>query len=181
MLHYFSSGALNQNCIICSKAVEKNLALLENEQIDCFWVAESIQPGVLAGNVSPAGLTQFTLKTNQPLSEQLLAASNEGNRYIISVPVKNKSFAHAMNLVRTGSGDIVIDGQWGLTYNLSLPHERKIFDSHYGENRNDVMRPVQIYLTGNAPSLVSPNQDINIEEWEIINWTSLRTVDNSGL
>ncbi|PRP69746.1 hypothetical protein BUE93_13705 [Chromobacterium amazonense] len=163
---YFSSGALNQNCVICSKAVEKNLAALESGQIDDFWVAESTGQGGLPQNVSPDHYACFSLDPDQPLSSQLLQHSQEGNRNIIMVPVRNKGFAHAMNLVRTDMGAMVIDGQFGQCYNLDAPKDRQNFDKHYGPGKS--ANVVQIYQTGAAPKAPDIDESKLLEDWEVI-------------
>ena len=162
VLSIFSGGALNQNCVTCSKAVEKNLAAMESKQIDNFWVAESTVKSGLAQNVSPEHYTTFPLEPKQPLSKQLLQHSQEESRSIIIVPVKGKGFSHAMNLVRTSAGAIVIDGQFGVLYNLNLAKDKQNFDKHYGPGNGTNV--VQVYQTGLAPRPA----DIDLGDWELV-------------
>lgn len=146
---FFSTGSLNQNCVFCSKAVDKNLAALAQGRTDTFWVARSTGRGTLPQNVQEDSYNTFVMRTEQPLSSQLLASTREGSRNIIMVPVKNRHFSHSMNLVRTESGDFVIDGQLGRVYYLSSAEGRSNFDKRYG--RNHGLNLVQIYHTGSAP------------------------------
>jgi len=149
IFRFFSTGSLNQNCVFCSKAVEKNLAALEQGKIETFWIAHSTSRGTLPQNVQEDNYSTFVMRPEQPLSSQLLAGTREGSRNIIMVPVKNRHFSHAMNLVRTESGHFVIDGQSGRVYELSSAQGRLNFDKRYG--RNHGLNLVQIYHTGNAP------------------------------
>lgn len=165
-LSLFSGGALNQNCVICSKAVEKNLAALESGQIDDFWVAESTTQGGLPQNVAPDHYTSFSLDHDQPLSGQLLQHSQEHSRNIIMVPVRDKGFSHAMNLVRTDMGAIVIDGQFGLRYNLDSAKDRQNFDKHYGPGKG--ANVVQVYQTGAAPKTPDIDDSTLLEGWEVV-------------
>lgn len=148
---FFSTGALNQNCVFCSKAVDKNLAALAQGRTEAFWVAQSTGRGTLPQNVQEDSYSTFVMRPEQPLSSQLLARTPKGSRNIIMVPVKNRYFSHAMNLVKTESGDFVIDGQSGRVYDLSSIEGRLNFDKRYG--RNHGLNLVQIYHTGSAPIL----------------------------
>lgn len=104
--------------------------------------------GGLPQNVAPEHYVSFALKTDQPLSSQLLQRSQEGSRNIIMVAVRGKAVSHAINLVRTDMGAIVIDGQCGLHYNLNAIRDRERFDKYYGPGKG----VVQIYQTGAAPA-----------------------------
>lgn len=150
IISFFSTGALNQNCIFCSKAVDKNLAELTKGTANDFWVAEQTCRGSLPQNVEEKNYKAFVMQPEQNLSSELLASTRKGSRNIIMVPVKNKHFSHAMNLVRTEKGDIVIDGQSGRIYDLSSAKDRQRFDGSYGYRHLGV---VQIYHTGRAPVL----------------------------
>lgn len=97
-----------------------------------------------------ASVFTFVMCPRKPLSSQLLASTREGSRNIIMVPVKNRHFSHAMNLVRTETGHFVIDGQSGRVYDLSSEGGRLNFDKRYG--RNHGLNLVQIYHTGDAPA-----------------------------
>ena len=149
IFRFFSTGTLNQNCVFCSKAVDKNLAALEQGQMETFWVARSTGRGALPQNVREDNYSTFVMRPEQPLSRQLLTSTREGSRNIIMVPVKNRHFSHAMNLVRTESGHFVIDGQSGRVYDLSSTEGRLNFDKRYG--RNHGLNLVQIYHSGSAP------------------------------
>lgn len=148
LVNVFTTGALNQNCIYCSKAVDKNLASVSSGVVDDFWVATSTASGSLPDNVSGENYRQFLLQDGQHLSEQLLQQTEDGKRYILTVPVRGKEYAHAMNLVSTSIGNIVIDGQFGLTYNLNSQKERDNFDKYYGGHGR-----VCMYTTGDAPKV----------------------------
>ncbi len=163
---YFSSGALNQNCVICSKAVEKNLAALEGGRIDDFWVAQSTAQGRLPQNVAAENYSSFSLEQTSPLSEQLLSRSHPDSRNIIMVPVKGKGFSHAMNLVRSGESTFVVDGQFGLTYQLNSAKGRQDFDKYYGLGKGSNI--VQIYRTGNAPLPPQVDESRLLDGWEVI-------------
>lgn len=149
IFRFFSTGALNQNCVFCSKAVDKNLASLAQGRVETFWVAHSTGRGSLPQNVREDNYSTFVMRPEEPLSSQLLTSTREGSRNIIMVPVKNRQFSHAMNLVRTELGHFVIDGQSGRVYDLSSAQGRFNFDKSYG--RNHGLNLVQIYHTGNAP------------------------------
>lgn len=150
---FFSTGALNQNCVFCSKAVDKNLAELATGNVNAFWVANQTRRGSLPQNVKEKSYKNFVMQPGRSLSSQLLISTRAGSRNIIMVPVKNKNFSHAMNLVRTKTGDIVIDGQSGRVYDFSSVEGRQRFDERYGRNRT--FNVVQIYHTGQAPVLGS--------------------------
>ncbi|KWC24491.1 hypothetical protein WL48_31045 [Burkholderia ubonensis] len=171
----FFGGALNQNCVICSKAVERNLAALESARIDDFWVAECTTQGGLPQNVSRDHYTSFPLNHEQSLSEQLLQHSQDNSRNIIMVPVRDKGFSHAMNLVRTDMRAIVIDGQFGLLYNLDSPKGRQNFDKHYGPGNSTNV--VQVYQTGQAPR----SADIDESGWELVEVEDCETGQASTL
>ncbi|EKS7794463.1 hypothetical protein RYR28_001398 [Edwardsiella piscicida] len=162
VLSLFSGRALNQNGVICSKAVEQNLAALECGMINDFWVAESTAPGGLPQNVAPEHYVSVALQTDRPLSGQLLQRSQEGSRNIIMAPVRGKAVSHAMNLVRTEMGAIVIDGQFGLRYNLNDAGDRERFDKNYGQDRG--IGTVQIYPTGAAPKAPDIDDGALLEE-----------------
>lgn len=161
--NYISSRSLNKNCIICSKAVEKNLATIESGKIKEFWVAQSTKEGYLSQNVSESNYHTFVVNALSPLSQQLIATCQKGSRYIINVPVKGKTFNHSMNLIMADFGIIIIDGQNGKTHNLSSPRRRQDFDKSYGLGLG--INIVEIYLTGKAPS---PSQEILLDGWEIV-------------
>lgn len=155
LLSFFSTGALNQNCVFCSKAVDMNLAELAKGKGegkgDHFWVAKQTCRGSLPQNIMEKNYQAFVMQADQCLSSQLLANTREASRNIIMVPVKNRHFSHAMNLVRTETADIVIDGQSGRVYDLSSVQGKTRFDERYGSNR--ALNLVQIYHTGQAPAL----------------------------
>lgn len=151
LLSFFSTGALNQNCVFCSKAVDMNLAELAKGKVDNFWVAKQTSQGQLPQNVVEENYNAFVMQADQSLSSQLLASTREHSRNIIMVPVKNRYFSHAMNLVRTETADLVIDGQSGRVYDLSSTKGKARFDERYGHNR--ALNLVQIYHTGQAPEL----------------------------
>lgn len=152
-----SVSALNQNCVICSKAVEKNLAALQSGQINDFWVAESTTQGWLPQNVSSDHYKSFSIEHDQDLSSQLLCHSQVGRRYIITVPVRDKDFSHAMNLVRIDIATIVIDGQHRRCYNLDDIKDKHKFNEYYGSGHG--VNVVQIYNTGGAPDIDDKTQD----------------------
>ena len=134
VLRFFSTGTLNQNCVFCSKAVDKNLAALEQGRIETFWVAQSTGRGSLPQNVWEGSYSAFVMQSEATLSSQLMARCREGSRNIIMVPVRNRHFSHAMNLVATVSGAMVIDGQAGRVYDLASTQGRLNFDRRYGVN-----------------------------------------------
>lgn len=155
IFRFFSTGTLNQNCVFCSKAVDKNLAALAQGHIETFWIARSTGQGMLPQNVQEDNYKTFVMSSEYPLSSQLLTSTRKGSRSIIMVPVKNRHFSHAMNLVITGSGCFVIDGQSGRVYDLSSAQGRLNFDRRYG--RNNGLNLVQIYHTGDSPTGLKPH------------------------
>jgi hypothetical protein len=171
----FSTGALNQNCIICSKAVERNLEAVVKGVINDFWVAESTKQGYLPCNISPETYSAFLPMPDEALSRQLLDNTQVNNRYIISIPVKNKGFGHAVNLINSNNGVVVIDGQFGKTYNLNTHQGRYRFDSNYGTGNTPI--PVQIYLTGEAPKALDYIESEQLDDWEIIDPSPTDDVD----
>ncbi|MGC3030200.1 hypothetical protein ACPUER_34625 [Burkholderia sp. DN3021] len=147
-LSYFSTGALNQNCVICAKAVERNLEAMTSGRLDKFWVANSTGSGGLPQNVLTKNYTEISL-TNESLSQQLLSNVQEKSRNIIVVPVRGRDFSHAMNLVHSGTNVMIIDGQFGLVYDFGSPGGQRAFEKRYGlGNGINVLR---IYRTGDAP------------------------------
>ena len=156
LLRFFSTGALHQNCVFCSKAVDKNLAELANGKVNTFWFAKQTGRGGLPQNIAEKNYQYFVMQSSSSLSSQLLASTRESSRNIIIVPVKNRHFSHAMNLVRTEMADIVLDGQSGRVYDLSSAQGRARFDERYGYS--SALNIVQIYDTGQAPGLerISP-------------------------
>ncbi|EJH1737700.1 hypothetical protein NCT62_004435 [Escherichia coli] len=163
---FFIDGTLNKNCIICSKAVENNIALLKDGDINGFWIAESTAQGGLPQNISPENYTTFLLKNDFSLSNQLLCKCKERSRNIIVVPVKNKKFTHAMNIIITDIGAFIIDGQFGICYNLNSLKDRHAFDNRYGTGDN--INIVQIYNTGEAPDIPDINDKSLLEGWEFV-------------
>ncbi|WP_157647415.1 hypothetical protein [Burkholderia ubonensis] len=156
---YFSTGALNKNCVICAKAVERNLDAMTSKTINNFWITQSTEPGNLPKNVSPENYTELKL-TNDPLSQQLLGNVRENSKNIIMVPVKGERFLHAMNLVHSGDNVIVIDGQFGIVYDFGTSEGQHDFNRYYGVGSG--INVLRIYWTGEAPATPTPS------DWEIL-------------
>lgn len=167
---YFSTGALNQNCITCSKAVERNLAAMVDGSINSFLIAGDTRQGSLSQEVSEHSLSCFSPFPDAPISQQLLEKTQVNTRYIISVPCKNKEFNHAMNLVRSEFGMVVIDGQFGKVYDLSTRQGRQRFDERFGASGG--FSVVQLYLTGAAPKELVDTEPLG-DDWEVIEFDEL--------
>lgn len=149
-IRYVSTGAFNLNCIVCAKAVERNLEAIVLGQVDRFWFAKSTDTGVLYQNVSDQNYAAHSIADGS-LSAFIADKVTAHSRNIITVPVRGVAYSHAMNLLHNGADIIVIDGQFGVVYNMSSPESARSFDQKYGFGQGNNM--FQIYRTGAAPEI----------------------------
>ena len=103
--------ALNRNCTYCSKAVDRNLDALARQDFNHYYVATETAQGSISMDVE--NVHSQTLEKGQALTLLLSELVAEGERAIITVPVKDKGYSHnGMNFIHHSNGCAVIDGQF---------------------------------------------------------------------
>ncbi len=137
--------ALNQNCVACAETLDKTLAAykdVKNMQNCPLYTCQTRQ----AKNLRESDTT--TLITKKTILELLREKIPTHNRAIISVPVKNRSYNHAMNYIRFDhQKDYVLCGQTGKVYDFTNQKDIALFNRKY----NELDRFLQYKITGAAP------------------------------
>ncbi|MDE0155245.1 MAG: hypothetical protein OXS28_06570 [Gammaproteobacteria bacterium] len=151
--------ALKQNCMSCAKAVDANLAELtspgkKHDNIKFYQTKMASEGALDQEHRHPKDdmvVLDGRINAVRWLSEKVPA----GKTAIITMPVKNRGFSHAMNLLHANNGKLfVIDGQNGKTYDLSEAGDRQRFESKYcNAGRRGHPAVVNFFLTGAAPDL----------------------------
>ncbi|MFM5540462.1 hypothetical protein ACET8U_22805 [Aeromonas veronii] len=159
------SAMLNQNCVYCAKAVERNLAQMESKQIDDFYVTEKTERGSVGSPPVKEGNYVIFQPTKESLSSQLLDKTQPNSRYMIMVPAKGYG-GHAMNLVRCGNDVTVIDGQFKCCYNLSDAKGRALFDKYYGVNDKTMFPVVELHRTGEMQPDIIDDDDFEVIDFD---------------
>ena len=151
--------ALKQNCMYCAKAVDANLAELaslgkKHNNIK-FYQTKMASEGALDHVRRHPQDDQVALDGRINALKWLSEKIPAGNTAIITMPVKNRRFSHAMNLLHTNNGKLfVIDGQNGKTYDLDNTGDRQRFESRYcNAGKQGFPTVVDFFLTGAAPEL----------------------------
>ena len=81
--------ALNRNCTYCGKAVDRNLDALARQDFNHYYVATETAQGSISMDVE--NVHSQTLEKGQALTLLLSELVAEGERAIITVPVKDKA------------------------------------------------------------------------------------------
>ena len=161
--------ALNRNCTYCSKAVDRNLDALARQDFNHYYVATETAQGSISMDVE--NVHSQTLEKGQALTLLLSELVVEGERAIITVPVKDKGYSHAMNFIHHSNGCAVIDGQFNKVYNFNNDDDRAKFDSRYGAGVDTKPAIISVWNTG--PSPTSKDEDfevINASDIEYKGW-----------
>lgn len=170
---------LNQNCVSCAKAAERNLAQIEKKQINTFYVAENYDRGYIPNDsdCNPANYISCSPNDHpgKSFSSTILDYSEPNTRYLLNVTVKGYS-GHAMNLVRNNVGNFVIDAQMNVIYNLNSEKDADAFNKKFGQNSqgyyNAVMQKTgtwsDIELTKGYQIIDSEPEENMDDEFEIL-------------
>ncbi|RSD31201.1 hypothetical protein [Vibrio pectenicida] len=164
--------ALNRNCTYCSKAVDRNLDALAREDFNHYYVATETAQGSISTDVE--NIQSKVLSREQPLTWVLSELVPKGERAIITVPVKDKGYSHAMNFIHNSNGCVVIDGQFNKVYNFNHAHEREKFDSKYGAGEGSKPAITSVWNTGSSPESrdepfeVIDKKDVEYQGWQLV-------------
>lgn len=157
---------LNANCVHCAAAVDRTLSQFTAEGRDSsapkmYQVAEA-RPGCFTALMSEQYGQSVDAEAN--FVYELKEVIDRGSRGCISIPVKNRKFSHAMNVVHMadGGGIYIVCGQQNRVYNLNDPADLQHF---WGRYEIQPGRSALIARTGRAPQIVASVPGAQAQDW----------------
>lgn len=160
-----SRGSLNQNCVICAKAIDLTLSELRGRGFCAssppadLWRAKSTKPGThLFLRDSPSVKTcRFASQVHPSpfVNIRIFNLIPPGKRAIVALPVRGRQFLHALNAMHLEDGtQFLIDGQSGALYERKdLVTAVQRFHFARQDAANDMLAAV--YVTGDAPDFAA--------------------------